>query len=128
GSVPVWIIVSFAGVTGYVPVAEAVWSGKTLGKLVMHLRVVDVGGGPVSVSQAIVRNLVRLVDFLPLYYAVGAITMFVNQRGQRLGDLAAGTVVVRERRAIGLPDLILASQRTAAAAPAGSPPPPAGRG
>src|SRR5438876_382409 len=76
------------------------------------------------VSQAIVRNLVRLVDFLPLYYAVGAVTMFVNQRGQRLGDLAAGTVVVRDRGAISLPELIVASQRTAAAAPAAPPPVP----
>src|SRR2546430_10812837 len=116
--VAVWLVFIFVVVVGYFPVSEAVWSGRTLGKLVMHLRVVDVQGGPVNVSQAIVRNLVRLVDFLPLYYAVGAVTMFVNQRGQRLGDLAAGTVVVRERRAIGLPERVQASQRSAAAAPA----------
>jgi uncharacterized RDD family membrane protein YckC len=116
-----WLVVIFAAVVAYFPISEGVWSGKTLGKLAMRLRVVDARGGPLSVSQAIVRNLVRLVDFLPLYYAVGAVTMFINQRGQRLGDLAAGTVVVRERRAVSLPELILASQRTAAAVPAMAP-------
>jgi uncharacterized RDD family membrane protein YckC len=119
--IAVWLVVIFVVVVAYFPVSEAVWSGKTLGKLAMRLRVVDARGGPLSVSQAIVRNLVRLVDFLPLYYAVGAVTMFVNQRGQRLGDLAAGTVVVRERRAVSLPELILSSQRTAAAVPAAAP-------
>jgi uncharacterized RDD family membrane protein YckC len=126
--VTAWLVVIFGAVIGYFPVSEAVWSGKTLGKLVMRLRVVDARGGPVSVSQAIVRNLVRLVDFLPFYYAVGAVTMFINQRGQRLGDLAAGTVVVRERRAVSLAELILASQRTAAAVPASGPASPAGTG
>jgi uncharacterized RDD family membrane protein YckC len=120
--VTAWLVVVFVAVTGYFPVSEAIWSGRTLGKLVMHLRVVDARGGPVSVSQAIVRNLVRLVDFLPLYYAVGAVTMFINKRGQRLGDLAAGTVVVRDRRAISLSELVVASQRTAAAGPAPAPP------
>jgi uncharacterized RDD family membrane protein YckC len=125
--IAVWLLVIFAAVIGYFPLSEAVWSGKTLGKLVMRLRVVDARGGPISVSQAIVRNLVRLVDFLPLYYAVGAVTMFVNQRGQRLGDLAAGTVVVRERRAVSLPELIMARQQTAAAAPGAPAAPPGTR-
>ena len=89
-----WLVVLFVAVVGYFPVSEAVWSGKTLGKLAMGIRVVDARGGPVTVSQAVIRNLVRLVDFLPLYYAVGAVTMFVNQRGQRLGDLAAETIVL----------------------------------
>ena len=125
--VAVWLVVVFATVVGYFPVSEAIWSGKTLGKMVMHLRVVDLRGGPLTVSQAILRNLVRLIDFLPLYYGVGAVVMFVNQRGQRLGDLAAGTVVVRERRAVSLSELVLASQRTAAAAPAPEPAMAAGR-
>src|SRR5206468_250385 len=87
---------------------EALWSGKTLGKRLMHLRVVDARGGPVTVGQAVVRNLVRAVDFLPLYYAVGAIAIFASPRNQRLGDLAAGTVVVRERLAVRLADLAAA--------------------
>jgi hypothetical protein len=66
---------------------------------------VDVRGGPLSVSQALIRNLVRIVDFLPSYYLIGAIAIFVTRRNQRLGDLAAGTVVVRERQAVSLRDL-----------------------
>jgi hypothetical protein len=62
-------------------------------------------GGPLSVGQAIVRNLVRIVDFLPAYYLAGAVAIFVTRRNQRLGDLAAGTVVVRERQAVRLQEL-----------------------
>jgi uncharacterized RDD family membrane protein YckC len=90
---------------GYFMVSEAVWSGQTLGKRAMRLRAVDMRGGPLGVGQAIVRNLVRIVDFLPAYYLVGAIAIFVTPRNQRLGDLAAGTVVVRERQAIRLQEL-----------------------
>jgi uncharacterized RDD family membrane protein YckC len=90
---------------GYFIVAEAVWSGQTLGKRAVRLRVVDVRGGPISVIQAVIRNLVRIVDFLPSYYLIGAVAIFVTKRNQRLGDLAAGTVVVRERQAVSLRDL-----------------------
>jgi uncharacterized RDD family membrane protein YckC len=113
-----WLVLAIAAFVGYFAISEAVWSGKTLGKLALRLRVVDGRGGPLSAGQALIRNLVRLVDFLPFYYAVGAVTMFVNRRGQRLGDLAAGTVVVRERRAVSLPELVLAAQRAPAAPPA----------
>lgn len=113
-----WVLFALVLALGYFPVSESVWSGKTLGKLAMQLRVVDSRGGPLSTSQAIVRNLLRLIDFLPLYYGVGAVTMFINKRGQRLGDLAAGTVVVRERRAVSLSNLIVAAQRAPAAPPA----------
>ncbi|MBO0683026.1 MAG: RDD family protein [Candidatus Dormibacteraeota bacterium] len=113
-----WVLLALLLMLGYFPVSEAVWSGKTLGKLAMRLRAVDARGGPLSTGQAIVRNLLRLIDFLPLYYAVGAVTMFINKRGQRLGDLAAGTVVVRERQAVSLPGLILAARQAPAAPPA----------
>jgi uncharacterized RDD family membrane protein YckC len=90
---------------GYFIVSEAVWSGQTLGKRAMRLRAVDMRGGPLSVGQAIVRNLVRIVDFLPAYYLAGAVAIFVTKRNQRLGDLAAGTVVVRERPSVRLQEL-----------------------
>jgi uncharacterized RDD family membrane protein YckC len=112
------LVLAIAAFVGYFAISEAVWSGKTLGKLALRVRVVDGRGGPLGAGQALIRNLVRLVDFLPFYYAVGAVTMFVNRRGQRLGDLAAGTVVVRERRAVSLPDLVLAAQRAPAPSPA----------
>jgi uncharacterized RDD family membrane protein YckC len=99
------LIGGFAIFWGYFIVSEAVWSGQTLGKRVLRLRAVDVRGGPIGVGQALIRNLVRIVDFLPAYYLTGAIAIFVSQRNQRLGDLAAGTVVVREREAVSLADL-----------------------
>lgn len=99
------VMVGFLTFWAYWIVPEALWSGLSLGKLALHLRVVDAGGGPLTVGQAIVRNLFRIVDFLPAYYAVGAIAIFVSSRNQRLGDLVAGTVVVRERRAVRLADL-----------------------
>src|SRR5207245_10651733 len=106
-TVPVLLILvgGFAIFWGYFIVSEAVWSGQTLGKRALRLRAVDARGGPITVSQALIRNLVRIVDFLPSYYLVGAIAIFVTHRNQRLGDLAAGTVVVRERQAVSLRDL-----------------------
>jgi len=103
---------------GYWILPEALWSGRTLGKRALHLRVVDARGGPISPGQAIVRNLFRVVDFLPLNYAVGTIAIFVSRRNQRLGDLAAGTLVVRERMAVRLSDLA-----ALAGGPGGSGPP-----
>ncbi|MDQ6921925.1 MAG: RDD family protein [Candidatus Dormibacteraeota bacterium] len=106
-TVPILLLLvgGFAIFWGYFIVSEAVWSGLTLGKRALRLRAVDLRGGPLSVSQALIRNLVRIVDFLPSYYVVGAIAIFVTQRNQRLGDLAAGTVVVHERQAVSLRDL-----------------------
>lgn len=104
------IVLLILGV-GYFPVSEALWSGKTVGKLALRLRVVDARGGPVGVAQVLVRNIMRLVDFLPIGYAVGVVVMFVSGHSQRLGDLAAGTLVVRERQAVGLAQLVWTSQQ-----------------
>lgn len=95
----------FALVYGYFWACEYAFNGQTLGKRAARLRVVGVGGEPISFTQAGIRNLIRFVDFLPGWYAVGLVCLFVNGRGQRLGDLAAGTVVVRERRRVRLQDL-----------------------
>lgn len=100
-----FLIFGFAIFWGYFIVSEALWSGQTLGKRALGLRAVDARGGPISLGQSIVRNLVRIVDFLPAYYALGAVVVFASIRNQRLGDLAAGTVVVRERQAISLEQL-----------------------
>ncbi len=83
---------------GYHVAFETWASGRTPGKRWTGLRVVRVGGAPVSFLPSAVRNLVRVVDFLPTAYGVGIVTMLANDRNQRLGDLAAGTLVVRERR------------------------------
>jgi uncharacterized RDD family membrane protein YckC len=99
------VILGFIVVWGYYPVSEAVWSGKTIGKYAFGLRVVGDQGEPIHLSQAVIRNLVRLVDFLPFFYGIGIIALFWNGRGKRLGDLAAGTVVVRERAPVRLSQL-----------------------
>jgi len=101
----VFVLLGLVAGWAYLIVPEALWAGKSLGKLALGLRVVDAQGGPITAGQAIVRNLLRIVDFLPVYYAVGAIAIFVSSRNQRLGDMVAGTVVVRDRAAVRLADL-----------------------
>lgn len=92
-------ILLFVLVWGYFPLWETLWAGRTPGKRAQHLRVVRTDGQPAGVAPILVRNLIRIVDFLPVNYAIGAVTMLVSRRSQRLGDLAAGTIVVRDRPA-----------------------------
>jgi uncharacterized RDD family membrane protein YckC len=73
------------------------WRGQTIGKRVMRLRVIDVHGLRLQLPQIALRNLLRLVDGLPAFYLVGGITCMLNRNCQRLGDLAANTIVARER-------------------------------
>lgn len=79
------------------------WQGQTLGKKVMRLRVIDSSGFRLRPDQVIVRNLLRVVDALPLLYGVGGAAALLHRHGQRLGDMAAGTVVIhRERQSFSL--------------------------
>lgn len=82
----------------YELVFEAAWSGRTIGKAAFGIRVVSSDGSPARFSAIVVRNLLRLVDILPIFYAVALIGVFTTKRHQRLGDLAAGTIVIRERK------------------------------
>lgn len=83
----------------YFLVLECVMAGQTPGKRLMRIRVVSVDGGSAPVGALLVRNLLRVVDMLPGVglHMVAGLLMFATPRLQRLGDLAAGTVVVRER-------------------------------
>jgi uncharacterized RDD family membrane protein YckC len=108
------LILSFILIAGYFLISEAAWNGQTLGKRWVRLRAVGDHGEPLTIGQAAIRNLVRVVDFLPAFYAIGIVTMFSNSRAKRLGDFAAGTLVVRDRERISLYDL--ASTAPAAAA------------
>ena len=81
---------------GYDLTCEWLWRGQTLGKRLLRLRVVDSRGLPLTFSQIVLRNLMRFIDALPLAYLVGGVAALVSRRGQRLGDLAAGTLVVYE--------------------------------
>jgi uncharacterized RDD family membrane protein YckC len=93
----VFALLTFAIVWLYFPLFEWLWNGRTPGKRSQRLRVVRTDGQPVGFAAVMVRNLVRIVDvFLLPFLAV--ISMVVTARAQRLGDLAAGTMVVRERQ------------------------------
>jgi uncharacterized RDD family membrane protein YckC len=76
---------------------EALRDGQTPGKRLLGIRVVRDGGYPLGPGRAILRNLLRPLDFLPVFFGVGLVVALVTSRAQRLGDLAAGTLVVRER-------------------------------
>jgi uncharacterized RDD family membrane protein YckC len=88
----------FAISTGYGIVLEWRWRGQTLGKRLLGLRVIDAQGLRLQLPQIALRNLLRAVDALPLCYLVGGAASLVSRYGQRLGDLAANTVVAHERR------------------------------
>lgn len=89
------IVAQFAGQIAYGIVCEWLWRGQTIGKRLFKLRVVDEQGLRLEFSQVVIRNLMRSVDFLPAFYALGGAACFLSKRCQRLGDLAANTVVVR---------------------------------
>lgn len=72
-------------------------NGQTPGKRLAGIRVIREGGAPLDFPSACIRNLLGLADFLPMFYMLGGLLILLTPRGQRLGDLAAGTIVVRER-------------------------------
>jgi len=88
---------------GYGVIFEWVWRGQTPGKRCVRLRVVDAEGLRLAVYQVVIRNLLRFVDFLPGLYLLGGVSVLLTRRLQRLGDLAANTVVIRRAR-VGVPD------------------------
>ena len=92
------VLLFFAASMGYGMAFEWYWRGQTLGKRLFGLRVVDAQGLRLRPAQVVLRNLLRSIDFLPLCYLVGGITSLLNSKYQRLGDLAANTVVLREAK------------------------------
>ncbi|MBF0529253.1 MAG: RDD family protein [Deltaproteobacteria bacterium] len=89
---------------GYGIVMEWYWRGQTLGKHLFRLRVMDAQGLRLTFSQIVMRNLLRFVDSLPAMYLVGGLACLLSSRAQRLGDLAANTVVIRHPK-VYQPDL-----------------------
>ncbi len=87
----------FAGMF-YAVFSEIRLAGQTVGKRIMGLRVVDAQARQLVLSQSIVRNVARTIDFLPVFYGFGGLVALGDRLGRRLGDLIAGTVVVQERR------------------------------
>ncbi len=93
------ILVYFLLHWGYFTLFEAFWNGQTPGKRLCKLRVIRDSGRQITFFESMTRNLVRVVDSLPGFYAIGVISMLCNRRNKRLGDFAAGTLVVHERAA-----------------------------
>lgn len=104
-SAGVLLLVMFLLEWGYYILFEVVWSGRTPGKRAMSLRVIGEGGQPLTIGQSILRNLLRAADLLPSAvgfptYAIGVLVMSKDARFRRLGDLAAGTIVIVEKRSV----------------------------
>ncbi len=93
-----WAIAAVLIFDGYFIFFELIMRGQTPGKKLMKIRAVRDDGTPVGGNEVLIRNLLRLVDFLPAFYALGAIVMFPSPLCKRLGDMAAGTIVVKEGR------------------------------
>jgi uncharacterized RDD family membrane protein YckC len=98
------VLIYFVLSIGYPIVTEWFWRGQTIGKRLLRLRVMDVQGLRLQFSQVVIRNLLRFIDSLPIFYTVGGVVSFLSKRAQRLGDLAANTIVVRDPK-LNEPDL-----------------------
>ncbi|MCB8937403.1 MAG: RDD family protein [Ardenticatenaceae bacterium] len=109
-------LISFAFFWGYYIFFEMRWNGSSPGKQQVGIRVIRADGTPITLAESVIRNLVRLVDFLPGAYGLGLVTMFIDSKARRLGDLAANTLVVREQTAVSLESLQKATAVTSGVA------------
>lgn len=116
-------LVIFIAQWGYFTLFETFWNGRTPGKRMLRLRVMQQNGRSIGFLDALTRNLLRVVDGIPGFYLIGLIAVFSTRRSQRLGDLVAGTVVVHEQK-IEAPlwDGNAARSITAGIAPVAAPP------
>jgi len=93
----IFLLILFLLFWGYFALFEAFNNGRTPGKRVAKIRVIHQSGRGINFVEALARNLVRIIDYLPGFYGVGIAAMFMSRQSQRLGDMVAGTLVVRER-------------------------------
>ena len=101
-----FLLIQFVIEWGYFVFWELVSGGRSLGKLCLKLRVVRDGGWPIGARESLIRNLLRMVDLLPGPYVVGLVAMIASPDGKRLGDVAAGTIVIRLDRPEPAPPLL----------------------
>jgi uncharacterized RDD family membrane protein YckC len=94
------LLVLFLVEWGYFVACETLMNGSSIGKRAVGLRVVTREGLPISFGDSVLRNLLRAPDFLPSAYALGFLVMVGDKSFRRLGDLAAGTIVIFEQRAV----------------------------
>jgi uncharacterized RDD family membrane protein YckC len=98
------VIAYFVLSIGYGIAFEWLWRGQTMGKRILRLRVIDAQGLNLQFQQIALRNLLRMVDFFPALYLLGGTMTLLTSKAQRLGDIAAGTVVVRSPK-VSQPDV-----------------------
>lgn len=91
-------LILFAVQWGYFTLFETFWNGRTPGKRMLRLRVMQHNGRSIGFLDALTRNLLRIVDIIPGFYLVGLVAVFATRQSQRLGDLVAGTIVVHEQK------------------------------
>ena len=100
-TIAILILIVFTLFTGYFAIFEWLWNGQTPGKRLLKLRVIREDGRPITLWEALARNLLRIFDAVPGFvlpiYSIGLIIIFLSNRDQRIGDMFAGTVVIRER-------------------------------
>ena len=95
------IVLAFVVLFLYPMVLEAYWGGRTVGKYALGLRVVTVEGGPVRIRHTAIRSMLQLIDVFATSGGAAVIAAVTSRHGQRLGDMAAGTYVIREKRSKG---------------------------
>jgi uncharacterized RDD family membrane protein YckC len=84
------VFLGFLLQSGYFAFFEAIWNGQTPGKRMTHLRVIQDSGRPITVYEAVARNLLRVIDSIPGLYGVGIISALLSAKSKRLGDYVAG--------------------------------------
>jgi uncharacterized RDD family membrane protein YckC len=84
---------------GYFVICEMLWSGRSVGKRAAGIRVISATGAAEGFWSILLRNIARLIDFLPTFYIVGTISILASANNQRIGDMLANTIVIRERHA-----------------------------
>lgn len=95
------LVLSFLVIVGYPIAFETLWNGKTLGKAAMGLRVVTQEGGPIRFRHAAIRGIFGLVEIWIFIGSIAVVSILFSRRNQRVGDMVAGTIVLRERSAAG---------------------------
>jgi uncharacterized RDD family membrane protein YckC len=92
------IVIFFLLTWGYFALYEFLNNGRTFGKMLLGLRVIRDNGQSITFLSSIIRNLLRIVDFIPGFYFLGTVMIFAHPKHKRIGDLVAGTIVIYERR------------------------------
>ncbi len=91
------LLAGFSFYFGYFAFFEAIWNGQTPGKRTTRIRVIKESGRPITPPESVARNVMRIVDQLPVFYGIGIASVLLSKQNKRLGDFVAGTIVVHER-------------------------------